>query len=174
MAALAVVVAEELLILGLWLALWTPLVALLEYGAHRWIQHAGVRLLDPSLDHQISHRAHHRGSVHSEHVDTAFKDCLPLTLPAFLLLAAWGAAVGPWQVVVKPVAGLLAWAFIYAYLWTRIHRAIHGIEMNWFQRSGCVFRFFAAHHLKHHRTSGVNYGAVFPWTDVLFGTRRKP
>ena len=163
--------AAGLLTLVLWLAAWTPLVALLEYAVHRWVQHKGVRLLDPALYHRLSHREHHRGSLHHEFVDTTPKDCLLPTMPAWLGLAAWAFAVGPWHSVVIPMAALLAWALLYAWLWTRIHRAIHGVEHNWFERSGIVFRFFSTHHLKHHRTAGVNFGAVFPWTDLVFGTR---
>ncbi len=148
-------------------------MALLEYGTHRWIMHKANRLLDPKLEHLKSHGTHHKGSNDHEYVDMPLKSCLLLTSPAFILMAVWGLAVGPFSAVVVPAAALLAWSFFYTYLWTRIHRAIHGIETNWFQRSGFVFCFFRDHHLKHHNNARVNYGTVFPWTDYLFFTWRE-
>ena len=40
-----------LLAFMLWFLIWAPLVALLEYGAHRWIMHKANRWLDPKLQH---------------------------------------------------------------------------------------------------------------------------
>jgi fatty acid hydroxylase family protein len=171
-ALLSVAPLRWLITLILWLAIWAPLVAVLEYGVHRWIMHKGNHLLDPTLDHLKSHGAHHKGANEGEFVDAPLKDCLSLTSPVFILLTLWGLAVGPFSAVVIPAAALLAWSFLYAYLWTRVHRAIHGIEANWFQRTGPVFQFFRDHHFKHHGNAKVNYGAVFPWTDYLFLTWR--
>jgi fatty acid hydroxylase family protein len=171
-ALLAVTPFRWLLTFILWFAIWAPLVAMLEYGVHRWIMHKANQLLDPKLDHLKSHGAHHEGANDAEFVDTPLQDCVLLTSPAFILLTVWGLAIGPFSAVVIPAAALLAWSFLYTYLWTRIHRAIHGIEANWFQRSGRVFRFFRDHHFKHHVNAKVNYGAVFPWTDYLFLTWR--
>lgn len=173
-ALLAVTPFRWLLTFILWFAIWAPLVAMLEYGVHRWILHKANQLLDPKLDHLKSHGAHHKGALESEFVDTPLKDCVLLTSPAFILLTVWGLAIGPFSAVLIPAAALLAWSFLYTYLWTRIHRAIHGIEANWFQRSGRLFQFFRDHHFKHHVDANVNYGAVFPWTDYLFLTWRDP
>jgi len=161
-----------LLAFMLWFVMWTPLVALLEYGTHRWIMHRGNRILDPKLDHLKAHGAHHRGANDHEFVDAPLKDCLLVASPAFFLLAVWGIAIDPFFTVVIPGAALLAWTFLYTYLWTCIHRAVHGIEANWFQRSGRVLRFYRDRHLKHHVNGRVNFGAVFPWTDYLFFTWR--
>jgi hypothetical protein len=171
-ALLAVTPFRWLLTFILWFAIWAPLVAMLEYGVHRWIMHKANQLLDPKLDHLKSHRAHHKGANESEFVDAPLKDCVLLTSPAFILLTVWGLAIGPFSAVLIPAAALLAWSSFYTYLWTRIHRAIHGIEANWFQRSGRLFQFFRDHHFKHHVDAKVNYGAVFPWTDYLFLTWR--
>jgi hypothetical protein len=140
----------ELISLIVWLVVWAPLIALLEYGTHRWIQHRGIRILDPKLEHLKDHGAS----------------------PLFILLAAWGLATGALTAVATPGAALLIWIFVHAYLWTRIHRAIHGIEANWFGRTGPLLRFYRARHLKHHANARVNFGAVFPWTDYLFLTAR--
>jgi Fatty acid hydroxylase superfamily len=157
---------------ALWLGIWTPLIAMLEYGVHRWIMHKANQLLDAKLDHLKSHEAHHNGANDGEFVDIPLKDCALLTSPAFILLIVWGLAMGPFSAVVIPAAALLAWTLLYSYLWTRIHRAIHGTEANWFRRSGRLFRFFRDHHFEHHVNAKVNFGAVFPWTDYLFITLR--
>jgi sterol desaturase/sphingolipid hydroxylase (fatty acid hydroxylase superfamily) len=156
----------------LWFVMWAPLVALLEYGTHRWIMHKGNRILDPKLEYLKYHRAHHRGANDDDFVDVPLKDCLLLTSPFFFLLAVWGLAIGSPAAVAIPATALLAWCFFYTCLWARVHRAIHGIEMNWFQRSGSVFRFYRDRHLQHHVNAKVNYGTLFPWTDYLFFTWR--
>ena len=161
-----------LLSFAVWFALWAPAVALLEYATHRWIMHWANRLLDPRLVHLKAHGRHHQGDNGHEFVDIPLKDCLLLTSPFFLLLAAWGLAVGPWSALAAPAAALAAWSCVYTYLWARVHRAIHGVEANWFGRCGRVFRFFRDHHLRHHADARVNYATMFPWTDYLFGTWR--
>lgn len=159
-----------------WFVIWSPLVAFLEYGTHRWIMHRANRFLDPRLTHLKNHGAHHSGQNGPEFVDMPLKNCLLLTSPVLLLLAVWGIVVGPLATVIIPCAALVVWSFVYTYLWTRIHRAIHGTEQNWFWRSGPLFRFFRNHHLKHHAHAKMNYGTVFPVTDYLFFTwyDRKP
>ncbi len=161
-----------LLAFVLWFLIWAPLVALLEYFAHRWIMHKANRLLDPKLGQLKAHGAHHMGSNDHELVDMPLKNCLLLTSPAFVALVAWGLAFGSMSSIVVPLATLLSWSFFYTYLWTRVHRAIHGLEVNWFSHLGPVFRFFRDHHLTHHSNARMNYGTVFPWTDYVFLTSR--
>lgn len=168
--SLAAGLAGHLLSFSLWFLFWTPLVALLEYAAHRWIMHRPTRLLDPTLVQFKSHGMHHQGANDQELVDIPLKNCLLLTGPFFLLLGGIGLLAGSLGSVVIPAAALLAWSFLYTYLWTQMHRAIHGTQANWFRHCGPVFRFFRSHHLRHHVHAAVNYGTVFPWTDYLFFT----
>jgi hypothetical protein len=174
--ALAVITSLPLTLTGwvlsflTWFFLWAPLVALLEYTTHRWIMHKVNRLLDSKLSQFKAHGTHHQGVNDQEFVDMSLKNCLLLTSPFFLLLVSWGLAVGPLSSIVIPAAALLSWSFVYAYLWTQIHRAIHGTDANWFRKSGPIYRFFRNHHLKHHGNTKANYGTVFPWTDYLFFT----
>lgn len=158
------------LVFMLWFLIWLPMVALLEYAAHRWIMHRANRWLDPKLGQLKAHGSHHQGSNDSELVDMPLLNCLLLSSPAFLALGVYCIAVGPISSVVIPAAALLTWCGIYTYLWTRIHRAIHGVERNWVVRLGPVFRFLRRHHLTHHHHATVNYGTVFPWMDYVFFT----
>jgi len=166
----ALTLAFWLLEFAMWFVLWAPLVALLEYATHRWIMHKANRLLDPQLTQLKAHMTHHKGHNDHEFVDMPLKNCFLLICPALALLVAWGVAVGPLASVVIPAAALLSWSFFYTYLWTQMHRAIHGVESNWFRKSGPIFRFFRDHHLKHHANGRANYGTVFPWTDYVFFT----
>lgn len=154
----------------LWFAVWTPLVAFLEYATHRWIMHWANRLLDPQLAQLKEHGAHHLGDDRRELVDMPLKNCLLLTSPVFVMLAAWGLVVGPTSSVMIPGIALIAWCFVYSYLWTAMHRAIHGTEHHWLERFGHLFRFFRNHHLKHHVHPERNYGTLFPVMDYLFFT----
>ncbi|MEO8496247.1 MAG: sterol desaturase family protein [Planctomycetota bacterium] len=171
-ASLAATPLGWVLVFMLWFAIWAPFIALLEYGTHRWIMHIANRLLDPQLRQLKSHAAHHKGANAPDFVDVPLKNCFLLTSPAYLLLALWGLAIGPWSAIALPATALLAWCFFYKYLWECIHRAIHEVESNWCSRCGPVFRFFRNHHLKHHANGRMNYGTVFPWTDYLFFTWR--
>jgi hypothetical protein len=103
-------------------------------------------------------------------VDVPLKNCLLLTGPFFVVLAGVGFVTGSLSAMALPAAALLSWSLLYTYLWTHMHRAIHGTKANWFRRCGPVFRFFRDHHLQHHAHAGVNFGTVFPWTDYLFFT----
>lgn len=160
----------------LWFAALTPFVALVEYASHRWIMHKSNRWLDRKGEQFDAHAAHHSGANSDEFVDIPLRNCLLLATPVLSTLAVWGLAAGSWSAVTAPFAAMLAWCFVYTYLWSKLHRAIHGVERNWFACSGPVFRFFRKHHLRHHVHAGVNYGTLFPWTDYVFFTwhRRKP
>jgi hypothetical protein len=159
-----------LLAFGMWFLIWTPLVALLEYATHRWIMHMANWLLDPRLDQLKAHVTHHRGSNDDEFVNMPLKNCLLLSSPFLLLLLGGGLLAGSLTSVIIPAAAFLSWSFVYTYLWTVIHRAIHGVEHNWFRRIGPAFRFFRNHHLRHHVHAHGNYGTVFPLTDYVFFT----
>jgi Fatty acid hydroxylase superfamily len=169
-SSLAASLPGWLLTFLVWFLIWTPLVALLEYATHRWIMHQANRLLDPRLDQLKAHVTHHQGSNDDEFVNMPLKNCLLLSIPVILLLVGWGLVSGSLASIVIPAAAFLSWSFVYTYLWTRIHRAIHGVENNWFRRIGPAFRFFRNHHLRHHVHANANYGTVFPLTDYLFFT----
>ena len=72
-ASLTMTPLAWLLAFMLWFAIGGPLIALLEYGTHRWIMHVANRLLDPQLHHLKSHAAHHKGENTPEFVDVPLK-----------------------------------------------------------------------------------------------------
>jgi hypothetical protein len=116
---------------------------------------------------RVFHRhagVHHRDGRNDLNVDLPLRTHFLWGWPA-LLAAAWFDLAG---------AGVLAACFVaHAVLWTKMHRAIHGLEENWTQ----ALWFYGAvrrHHLEHHRRPARNFGAVFFFTDRLFRTASRP
>lgn len=159
-----------LLLFAVWFVIWCPVVAVLEYATHRWIMHKANHALDPQLLQLRAHGKHHQGHNEFDLVDMPILNGLRLTAPFLLGVLAWGLVVGPATSIIAPALALLTWSFVYAYLWNRMHRAIHDMEGNWFRNSGPVYRFYLNHHVQHHEHMNTNYGTVFPWTDYVFRT----
>lgn len=155
---------------GCWLLIWAPAVALLEYSAHRWIMHKSNPALDPDLCQLKAHGKHHQGDNGLDFVDVPLLNTLRLTAPLFLIVLLGGLVAGQAASTLSPAAALLSWTVFYVYLWNRMHRAIHGVETNWFRRTGPLYRFYRRHHLRHHHQPRTNFGTVFPITDYLFFT----
>lgn len=155
---------------GCWLLIWSPAVALLEYAAHRWIMHKANPPLDPDLCQLKAHGKHHQGDNGLDYVDVPLLNTLRLTAPLFLIVFLCGLVAGQAASTLAPAAALLAWTVFYVYLWNRMHRAIHGVETNWFRRCGPLYRFYRRHHLRHHHQPRTNFGTVFPITDYVFCT----
>lgn len=151
--------------LFLWLAGAVALTALLEYLAHRFFMHR------PLLDRfglrgvfQKHALIHHRDGRNDLNVD------LPIRTH-FLWGFTFVGVSGYFEIA---GAVIVAASFVgHAVLWTRLHRAIHGLEKNWSQ-SLWIYRAVERHHLEHHRSPTRNFGAVFPFTDYLFFTRSRP
>jgi hypothetical protein len=153
-----------------WLLIWSPAVALLEYAAHRWIMHKANSTLDPDLCQLKAHGKHHQGDNGLDFVDVPLRNTLRLTAPLFLIVLLCGLMAGQAANTLLPTAALFAWTVLYVYLWNRMHRAIHGVETNWFRHSGPLYRFYRRHHLRHHHQPRTNFGTVFPITDYVFFT----
>jgi hypothetical protein len=84
----------------------------------------------------------------------------PLWSPIFLVSIAGGSV-------------FLATALIHNRLWSFFHRQMH-IPRAVFYRDWAVFRFLAIHHFLHHQDVRRNFNVVFPFADLLFGTRAAP
>lgn len=144
-----------------WLVLSIGIVAVIEYVAHRYFMHR------PMLDrlglkgvfhnHAVVHHKHNRLDVN---VDLPVKTHFLWGAPLLLLVGAcdWMGAV------------VLASCFVlHAVTWTSLHRAIHDLEENW-TRKVPWFSRWKRHHEVHHQHPSRNFGAVFIFTDYLFGT----
>lgn len=147
-----------------WLAGSLLYVALVEYIAHRHFMHRP--LLDRLGLRQVFHEhaiLHHRDGRNDLNIN------LPLYVHCIWGLPSVG-IVGLFDLV---GALILSAVFVcHSILWTKLHRAIHGLEDNWTMS----FRFYSViehHHQEHHRRPGKNFGGVFLFTDYLFGTASK-
>jgi sterol desaturase/sphingolipid hydroxylase (fatty acid hydroxylase superfamily) len=140
-------------------------LATVEYAAHRYFMHR--RLLDRvGLGWVFHYHAivHHRDGRNDQNVDLPIHVHFVWGFP-IIVVCAWVDPIG---------AGILSACFLgHSILWTRLHRAIHGLENNWTKRLW-IYRIIERHHLEHHHRPGRNFGAVFPFMDLLFGTYARP
>lgn len=143
------------------------LVAVVEYLVHRHLMHHHRPFLD-KLGLQIVFHGHaiihHRNGRNDSNV----------TLPIYTH-AVWAFPSIGVVALFDPVgAAILAAAYLgHPLLWTKLHRAIHGLEDNW-TKSLWFYDLIAHHHWEHHRRPGKNFGALFIFTDYLFGTASRP
>ncbi|QHG21047.1 hypothetical protein A6V25_30075 [Nostoc sp. ATCC 53789] len=144
-----------------WIIWSFAFTAVAEYIAHRYFMHQRL-LREPTLDRIFRDHAlvHHHQGRNDLNVDlpilTHFIWCFPL-----LISIGWIDPIG---------AVVLSIVFVcHSILWTKLHRAIHGLENNWTE-SLCYYKLIERHHLEHHRRPSHNFGAIFTFTDDFFGT----
>ena len=145
----------------LWLSGWLLFMAAAERAVHRYVQHRWLFRLNFTHVWFFRHAVlHHRDGRNDLNVDLESSYVLYVAGPIIAAAACFdlGGAV------------VLAAGFLfYGFLWTKLHRAIHDIENNWARRLWC-YPAIERHHLAHHRQPGRNFGAVFFFTDRIFGT----
>ncbi len=150
------------MILGVLFVAFLLYAALAEYFIHRYWMHAPF---GPSIRLFYWHAIrHHNAGDNSVNVDIPVWQCALVALPwlvAFAFLSPWLLAAGCGAVV------------FYSRLWTRVHRAIHGLERNWAERLP-TYAAWRRHHEGHHERPGRNFGTLFIFTDRLFGTAIAP
>ena len=143
------------------LGVFVMVLAVAEYGVHRFLMHRPwpwrSRLY---VRHHVMHHQNRRNDLQ---IDLPPWQMLvysvPLWGPALLLdlsigLTFMGCAVG------------------YGYLWSKLHRAFHNLEVNWTVFLPWYYDAAYKHHHLHHVDPKCNFGTVFIFTDRLFGTRR--
>ncbi len=146
----------------MWLSGSMIFIALAEYIGHRFLMHRPVldriHLKKVFFNHAILHHKLNRTDLN-------------LDLPVRTSLL-WGLPFIVGAMLADRVGGLVLMAVVcsHAFLWTRLHRAIHDHETNWTQRLW-LFESIKTHHLEHHRRPGKNFGAVFPLTDFVLRTK---
>jgi hypothetical protein len=145
----------------LWLLASVAFISLLEYVGHRFFMHRPVLdrfgLRRVFRNHAI---LHHHGDRNDLNVDLPIMTHFVWGFP-ILIVIAWIDIVGAMTLSACYVA--------HSILWTKLHRAIHGLEHNCTKRLW-FYALIKLHHLEHHRQPRKNFGAVFPFTDYVFGT----
>ena len=144
----------------IWLTVWMLVVAIGEYSSHRWFMHRNRSYLPKWIfdNHTIEHHYHKRNDIN---IDLSVGIHLVVGSPLIIGCYFWGLSC---------LLALLCAFLFHALVWTKIHRAIHGIENNWTQKLKW-FTKFKAHHELHHKRPGKNFGVVFLFTDYIFGTK---
>jgi len=138
--------------------IWTMLG---EYAAHRWIMHSYSIFGKTKFwrEHAVEHHAKKRNDVNIDlNPQTSFALGLPLLIFCFWL--------GPWW-----ITGLIILACLHAYSWSILHATYHNVGKTQWVKNFWYYKKWERHHLYHHDHPRKNYGAVFIWTDYLFGTK---
>lgn len=129
-----------------------------EYLAHRYAMHRGsLGMWYFWQEHAIEH--HHKGR---NDINLEISPITALVLGSPLL--AWCPVVG-WSFAFVVVSLALG----YCVVWTALHKAHHGIGCLWLRRMPGYAALYR-HHLLHHLNPTKNFGAVFIFSDRLFGT----
>ncbi len=158
-----------------WLVFSLTLTAMGEYFVHKYFQHG---ILSPKWFRSTqsllfglsyvwsschSHAYHHHQLNENSLVliDLPLSRVLKLYSPILILLgliSLLGAAV------------LTITLLSYAYVWTKLHRTIHEVEVSWIV-SFPGYDYLRRQHLLHHKDTTKNFGAVFGFvTDYLYNT----
>lgn len=131
-----------------------------EYLAHRVAMHSlffGKTKF--WYAHAVQHHAQHRNDVN---IELPPIHSLILGIPLFIF-CIWLGWLWFFTVIIL--------AFLHASTWTILHSTYHGVgHFSWVKR-WWYYKLWERHHLLHHDHPRKNYGAVFIWTDYLFGTK---
>lgn len=133
--------------------------SLIEYGAHRWTMHKpGFGKIPLWEEHAVQHHAKHRNDINI--VLSAFTVLLAASpLFFFCFILGW-----PWVAVV-----LLGCVF-YAGIWSALHASYHGVGGKLITKLP-LYPIWKKHHLAHHKRPTKNFGTIFIYTDIIFGTK---
>lgn len=132
---------------------------LAEYAIHRWLMHS---TMFGRTIHYEEHAVEHHGKKRMDiNIAIGHGNALRVYSPMIALMLLFDL----WWAV-----GAVGLALTYSGLWTMLHHAHHDLEFLWIKRIP-GYGFWRRHHLKHHDQPNCNFGALFPWTDYLFGTK---
>ena len=126
-----------------------------EYVLHRWVGHSTTSKLAFAREH----REHHRQRQYF----APWRSKLQLAV----------IVVGAMAVVVLPLAGLTAFAYIVSFVGTwLVYEVIHR-DLHVRAPRTAIGRFLRRHHFRHHHVDPTtNHGVTSPFWDLLFRTRR--
>lgn len=144
------------------IGLFIVVMSLAEYWIHRLLMHRPfpwrTRLF---VRHHLMQHGQHKNDLN---IDLPPCEMILYTLPV------WGP-----MLFFSVTAGFtfLGCAMGYGYLWSKLHRAFHNVEVNWTLLIPWYYDAALRHHQIHHSHPHRNLGTVFIFTDRLFGTRHK-
>jgi len=155
-----------------WIIASCFLWSIIEYIAHRWVQHSKTFNWIFSRIWE-SHMLLHHGRFYetfdadddlaSSHVGTELSGTFNVMGSFFIWLPLW--FFSPMGAII-----FICIAFFHGIVWTNLHIEMHRPEGRWFTHNP-YYRYIRNHHKVHHEHMQYNYNAVFPpFADWLFGT----
>lgn len=149
---------------------------LAEWIAHRYFMHR--KAFGFGKFYRVHHIEHHGKEVNlGWHIDLSAWHHHKVTLPVFVglaLMALYVERPGMGGGYAIGTACALSVTFLgHSWIWTAMHRGIHGVERNLFDRwitQTRIYRRWLRHHEAHHRRPNRNYGVVYSWPDRIFRT----
>lgn len=148
----------------LWFLASAILIDLIGYWLHRWIHVPGSWGYRSHMTHHVTNYPPRR--FFSDKYRSSRKDSL---VWYFLPFGVLYALLVVWAGLPHPVA-IISGAACSAILSSVLHDLTH-ITQSIMWRRKWLIGIAVRHHL-HHFKMGRNFGIIFPWWDVLFGTRR--
>jgi sterol desaturase/sphingolipid hydroxylase (fatty acid hydroxylase superfamily) len=133
--------------------------AIAEYVAHRWFMHMPIPTRTKVYEnHAVEHHGKGRNDINIS-MDPIAVAILgsPVFLP--ILIVGW------WWGIFTVIMLVL-----YQQSWTKLHHAHHNLKYRWVKRIPGYY-LMRCHHLLHHDHPNKNFGAVFIFSDYLFGTK---
>ena len=143
-----------------WLVVWFFIMAVIEYAIHRWTMHKHRRWLPSQIfsEHAVEHHGKQRNDIN---IDLPLYNHLIVGSPLLL---------GAYCISDLCLVALLCIFIFHSYTWTKVHRAIHGLEINWIMKTK-YYKMAKIHHELHHDRPSKNFGVVFLFTDYFFRTK---
>lgn len=148
----------------LWLIWAYLLMGAAEYLIHKYLMHKrffrNEKLNWIWFNHAVLH--HKKGENH-HNVDLSLWNHLIIGSPLLILF---------YFLSIPALAALLCVFAYHSYVWTHAHRAIHGLEQNWLQKTKFYQKMYE-HHIYHHYHPNKNFNVVMLWPsfDKLFHTK---
>lgn len=137
-------------------------MSIAEYVIHRYMMHRRFfKSKALSWIFENHHISHHKHEDYTHNIDLPLYYHLLIGFPVFLILALYS-----WP-------AFLAFLIVCVYhslSWTHCHRAIHGLEHNWLEKTH-YYQRRKIHHELHHQNPSKNFAVIFLGTDRIFGTK---
>ena len=145
----------------IWIIFTIIYAHIIEYVTHRWLMHFPLfGRCWPYTEHAVEHHLKKRNDVNiyiSPLVPWMF--LTPLLFGVYYLGYIW-------------VFVLFLFGLMYSITWSFLHMVHHDLDkQKSILRVLPGYKYWRAHHLNHHKKTTKNFGTVFPWTDIFFGTK---
>ena len=133
---------------------------LAEYVVHRYFMHRktlGGMFSWIYIDHALEHHGKKRNDIN---IEMPFMTVFVISLPLNIFVLFFG---------IKYSLIVILLSFLYSVVWTNLHKAHHNMGYNFIPKIP-FYGLWKNYHLTHHNYPNKNYGTVFIYSDLLFGS----